>query len=136
MTGDDWTNCGGEVFTVMKSYPFKNGIILVGDKVSLHPTSSIYLRCEEYCQTKNTCTFSGYYYCDNTAVWTIYAKGKAVGETIVSGDDVSLRYDNQEWLSVGTGDADLTSCLGQTLPPPYDVYDGCSNEHFTLWIKP
>ena len=99
MTGGDWDNCQGEVFTIWRLVGQILGDILVGDKVSLDPTVYTWLSCEGSCHTEpQACMYIGYVF-KFTAVWTIYAKGKAVGETITSGDDIALRFDNQEWLS-------------------------------------
>ena len=144
MTGNDWTNCWGEVFRIYRADG--PGEIHVGDLVGLYypRQGGTWIGCAGSTCAKASCpgypsTTHGFATQDNWyrcwgEVFRIYAKNKGLGATINSDDDVAFFYiQEQLWMALGYNSMVKYPCLGTSRPPPLSNYDGCAYETFQIW---
>ncbi len=134
-----------EVFELYRV--FGPGTVKAGDFVGFHypNENGKWLGCANWECAKSSCPGnpspqSGF---DDTTKWRrcygevfqVFARGKAVGEAVNDGDDITLLYvHGKDWLSHQEGIAHrYTGCLGAEQPPADASYNRCSGETFKIW---
>ena len=147
MSGDDWTNCAGEVFKIYRASG--TGAVRVGDLVGIYYPleSGRWLDCSSDNCAKGTCpgtpttahgfaTHEHWFTCWQS-VFKIYAKGKSNGAIINEYDDISIYYlQDSQWVALGYDQNTVKlPCLGTTRPPVLNSYDHCAFETFTIWKR-
>ena len=70
-------------------------------------------------------------------MFKIYARGKAIGETIEEHDDITLFYIlGQQWVGlVDNNPPTLRTDAGNVRPPPPGIYDRAWGVVFELWLR-
>ena len=143
-SGNDWNNCGGETFNIYRaSGP---GSVRVGDLVGLRygsggnhwfgcPGSICGLSaCPGYPSTTYGFRNEDLWYRCGGEVFRIYARGKGIGVTVHSNDDISLYYIGQDrWVGQGYDQTLKMLCIGTARPPSLHFYDSCGYETFRVW---
>ena len=145
--GNDWINCYGEVFQIYRaSGP---GRVRVGDLVGLYypHQAGHWLGCPYEDCYKATCpgiptitygfASQDHWFRCFGEVFRIYANGKGNGAVINSGDDIMLYYvQGDTWIAQDDGNTRKQPCPGTVRPPPFDRFDECAWETFTIWKRP
>lgn len=146
MDTHNWNDCYGEVFQI---YRFAGpGDVQVGDIVGIYypKTSKWYSLAGSQAdldacpgQPNKATGFADqfrWFRCYGE-VFSIYAYGKNVGDTINDHDHVMLLYvRDQNWASLADPVSNHDGCPGTTFPPAPDRYDQCWGEVFEIWKKP
>ena len=143
MEGDDWKNCGGEVFQIYRAAGAGN--VKVGDTVGLYTGDGKWFSTWGIPAGKSVCPgtptikygFAArdkWYGCAGE-VFQIYARRKHYRETIQDHDDIALYYVREKkWVSFVETNLNLNTCLGEIRPPPPDRYDECFGNVAELWV--
>lgn len=147
MSGNDWTNCWGEVFEIYrKEGP---GDVKSGDTVGFYypRQGGTWLGCGGSNCAKANCpgyptTHDGF---RDQASWhncwgevfKIFARGKPTGSIINSQDEIAIYYlrDNLWVAQPDNRDSLKFPCLGTDLPPALATYDGCFAETFRIFVR-
>ena len=146
LEGADWNNCWGEVFRIFRfSGP---GRVRAGEVVAIYypRETGRWFGCAGINCGKATCpgTPTLAYGMQNRDKWfqcwgevfKIYARGRPLGATIYSHDDIMLFYLQQrKWVGLVGAYTDKRTCPGTVRPPPPSRYDVCWGEVFELWER-
>ena len=141
-SGSDWNNCGGETFNIYRSSG--PGTVRVGDIVGLRYGGNLWLGCPGSTCGLSACpgyasTSYGFHSADLWyrcwgEVFRIYARGKGLGATVNSNDDISLYYiQGDSWVVQVYHQTHKSPCTGTARPPPFSFYDICYGETFRVW---
>ena len=141
MEGDDWKKCWGEVLKIY--WAAGAGNVKVGDVVGFYFGGGQWYSANGHkkgCPGTPTVKYSfaarEKWNEDWGEVFQIYAKGKYYGDTIQDHDNIAIYYVREKnWVALVGHNPGLSTCLGETWPPPPDRYDKCWGEIFELWLR-
>ena len=140
----NFETCGGENFQIIndgpQGSPIKSGQLI---RLRLVPLHNAWIGCpaDNRCDIRDcpgtTLQGKDFTRCGGE-ILTIYARGRANGETIYNGDVVMLHY-NGRYVSIqGQYEGDdnsLNFCPG-VAPPAYLSYGICSKNAFRIYRRP